>query len=84
MKKILKTIELSETEIQVIRIALEESVLADLSRKSSKTNWPYWLSDGHVEILETLQLKFLELAQQTLPTPEHDEMLAANKAFLFR
>ena len=84
MEKILKTIELSETEIQVIRIALEESVLADLSRKSSKTGWPYWLSDGHVEILETLQLKFLELAQQTLLTPELKEMLAASKAFLFR
>ena len=84
MKKILKTIELSETEIQVIRIALEESVLADLSRKSSKTGWPYWLSDGHVETLETLQQRFKDLAQRRLPSPEHDEMLAAAKAFLFR
>ena len=75
-------IELSETEIHVIRIALEDSVLADLSRKSSKTGWPY--SDGHVETLETLQQRFKDLAQRRLPTPEHDEMLAASKAFLFR
>jgi hypothetical protein len=71
MQKILKTIELSETEIQVIRIALENQLITFEGR-------------GYVETLETLQLKFLELAQQTLPTPEHDEMLAANKAFLFR
>jgi len=75
-------IELSATEIQVIRIALEDSVLTDLSRKSSKTGWPY--SDGHVETLETLQQRFKDLAQRRLPTPEYDEMLAAAKAFLFR
>ena len=59
-------IELSETEIHVIRIALGDSVQSDLSRKSSKTGWPY--SDGHVETLETLQLRFSDLAKQKLPT----------------
>ena len=59
-------IELSETEIHVIRIALGDSVQSDLSRKSSKTGWPY--SDGHVETLETLQLKFSDLAKRKLPT----------------
>ena len=59
-------IGLSETEIHVIRIALGDSVQSDLSRKSSKTGWPY--SDGHVETLEALQLKFSDLAKQKLPT----------------
>jgi hypothetical protein len=71
MKEILKTIELSETEIQVIRIVLEAHLITFEGR-------------GYVETLEALQLKFLELAQQTLPTPEQKEMLAASAAFLFR
>ena len=75
MKKILKTIELSETEIQVIRIVLEAFCAVPS---------PCRYRGGNIETLEALQLKFLELAQQTLPTPEQKEMLAASKAFLFR
>ena len=75
MKEILKTIELSETEIQVIRIVMEAFGAAP---------YPCRYRGGNIETLEALQLKFLELAQQTLPTPEREEMLAASTAFLFR
>jgi hypothetical protein len=36
-----------------------------------------------METLEALQLKFLELAQQMLPTPEQKEMLAASESLSF-
>jgi len=74
MKEILKTIELSETEIQFIRIVMEVCVCVESSRYRG----------GNIETLEALQLKFLELSQQTLSTPEREEMLAASTAFLFR
>ena len=74
MKKILKTIELSETEIQVVRIALEDHYDQLLCAYRPQ----------YAATLEALQLKFLDLAQQTVPTPEQEEMLAASAAFLFR
>jgi len=74
MKEILKTIELSETEIQFIRIVMEAFGATSV----------VFCKGENMETLHTLQLKFLELAQQTLPTPEQKEMLAASKAFLFR
>ena len=54
-------IELSETEIHIIRMALEEH-----SNRNTCTR-PYM--EGHVETLDGLRARFKDLASIPLPTP---------------
>ena len=55
-------IELSETEIHVIRLALEAMYQYNGPPKAV-------YKDGHAEVLYTLRLRFRDLASIPLPTP---------------